>query len=202
MINACGPENTDLRIPTTAFAYMLSRSFVSESDRGSIASVPFGDMFNHSTVNWNTRIREITDEKRFVFYAERDIEKNGQIYNNYGQQSGLEMMATHGFIDQEMNFSEIVFPISLMSEETNCSLEPEGSLVRIDVEASDVLPGDLRSALPLAEFTPSLVSGLKRACNRMLENASRIDRRAIEREDVRFLVSNEVENLHIYLKNS
>ena len=200
VINACGSENTYARISTTALAYMLSRSFVSESERGSIASVPFGDMFNHSTFEWNTRIREIVDEKRFVFYAERDIEENAQIFNNYGQQSGLEMMATHGFIDKGMNVSEIFFPLSLMTEETKSSLGPEEPLVRLDVGGPDVLPADLRSALPLAEFIPSLVSGLKRAVNRMLEKASRIDLRAIQREDVRFLVSNDVENLNMYSK--
>ncbi len=85
-------------IPSWAFAYMLSRSFEVEGfPPYTIASVPFGDLFNHSTKNWNTRIRECEDG--FRFFAENEIFRGHEIFNNYGIDEQHLMMITHGFFD-------------------------------------------------------------------------------------------------------
>ena len=85
-------------------AYMTSRCFAKLD--GSMASVLYGDMFNHSSTKWNTVLRECSDT--FCFYAESDILKNSEILNNYSSQFDLlTMFATHGFIDPELDTNSI-----------------------------------------------------------------------------------------------
>ena len=92
-------------MPRWVTAYMLSRSF---SHPDGIATVPLADMFNHSTLNWNTRIREMEDS--YVFYAERDIVEGEEVLSNYGDEYDvMSMMVTHGFVDDGMSEGRIYF---------------------------------------------------------------------------------------------
>jgi hypothetical protein len=155
------------------FAYMLSRSFVSFNGPGHIGSVPIGDLFNHSTLEWNTRIRE--SGNFFEFYSEKFIPKNFEILNLYGNEyCDLEMMMTHGFIDRGLNSSCIMFPVSLMSEDGMAD-DPTSPLVRIDVGDEDlIIPPEF--SIPLPEFIPSVEAGLKRAVDRMIDSSESTNR--------------------------
>ena len=96
-------------VPKWASAYMLSRSFELEDSTDSIASVPVADLFNHSTINFQTRIRQC--ETGFRFYAESPIQAGCEIFNNYGIDDTLTMMATHGFYDKQLISNLVYIPI-------------------------------------------------------------------------------------------
>ena len=185
-------------IPKWVIAFMLSRSFASERVPDAIATVPFADQFNHSTDSFNTRIREIVEENRFVFYAETGIARGEEIYNCYGALGPLEMFVTHGFTDGTQE-DVIIFPTSLMADgdgEADGIPVAEDALIRIDVNGS-VPPDDLVAALPLPEFVPSLVAGLKRAISRMIHSSSM--RPPTDNVSVSTLLDADVRNLHTYL---
>jgi hypothetical protein len=119
--------------PTWESAYMLSRSF--EFHDGRIASVPFGDMFNHSTERWNTRIREMDDS--FQFIAESDIAVDEEILNNYGDWfDAITMFATHGFFEQSMIRETVYIRVddALCVIDTNCGEEVKGMIQGRTVE--------------------------------------------------------------------
>ena len=148
-------------------ALLLSRCFA--SDAAGIAAVPLADQFNHSTLSWNTRLREDIEGRKFFFISERKIFKGEKVLNYYGIDNTVEMQVTHGFVDEGLCDSLIVFPMALMKE-TFGKLENDDVLVKIDVEGDSVIPEDLLKAMPLLCFVPALVEGLVRCMNRMINS--------------------------------
>lgn len=151
-----------------AVGLALSRCFSSENREEGIAFVPFADQFNHSTNSWNTRIRE--DSKGFMFFAEKNIEKGEEIFNNYGIESDIEMWVTHGFVDDGLNTSLIYIPLSLLKRDDSSLPSDDDPLLKIDVNSSDPIPEELRSLLVLDDFIARLVDALILALDRMLDS--------------------------------
>jgi hypothetical protein len=147
-------------------AFMLSRCFHSQREEFPVAAVPLADQFNHSTLLFNTRLREV-DKEGFFFYAERCISKGEEILNNYGIDSAHEMMVTHGFVDPANCITEIVFPLRFLHN-TDLAENRTEDLLKIRIDDPDIIPKALMDALPLAEFKENLRNGLIRAVERLL----------------------------------
>lgn len=140
-------------------AYMLSRCFAKEN--GQIVSVPFGDMFNHSTSRWATCIREDVDS--FRFFAESEIFKGDQIFNNYGKSfDAMTMYVTHGFYDLNMSMEHIYILMSWLTSDT-ARVEDE---ILIKIDTNELIPESLLKALPLKEHVMRLVDLLLIALNK------------------------------------
>ena len=163
-------------------ALLLSRCFA--SDHGSIAAVPLADQFNHSTLHWNTRIREDVEKRVFYFIAERKIFKNDEILNNYGINNVVEMFVTHGFVDAGLCDSVIVFPTALMKETFSGLIDHDDVLISVDVSGDSVIPASLLAAIPMDYFVPALVDGLVRAMDRMVASMEGKSQHPIVRKDL------------------
>ena len=165
MVEVCLLSQVGDSCPGWAVAYHVSRGF--GSDKLGLASVPFGDLFNHSDLSWQTRIRE--DEEGFKFFAESDISQGEQIFNSYTGGGNDEcsdfvsFFATHGFA-AALPHSCIYLPLSWLDEESAGA--EDSSLVKIDVFDPAVIPRDLQHCLPLPEFVPRLVDRLLVALGR------------------------------------
>ena len=124
-------------VPRWVIAFVLSRSFSIQGGDGGIAIVPFGDMFNHSSNGWNTRL--IEGEYGYMFYAEQFIHTGDEIFNHYGEDFDvMTMMITHGFFDDVVDSGNvyvgiddgvIVFP----------SGEYQGDLIDTEVIKNDLV---------------------------------------------------------------
>ena len=179
-------------------AYMLSRCFRSFRGEGfGLAAVPMADQFNHSLRNFNTRFREIVEEKVFVFFAECDIKKGDEILNNYGIESDLEMMLTHGFVENINDLNEIVFPLHYLKEENESGDCGEIELIKINVDAANVIPRELLDAMPaFPEFKYQLKNGLKRAVSRLLLDLETV---SVSHDKLTHIIAKDRENCRAYL---
>ncbi len=158
-------------IPKWAAAYMLSRSFEIERPGGSpsIASVPVADLFNHSTLDWNTRIRQCEDG--FRFFAEKNIFSGTQIFNNYGIDDQILMFLTHGFIDDGLKEDVLSIPVSLVREDNDEGSRDEDILIRIEVEEEKCF--EFLDTLP-ESWKPRAVDRMKRTVEKQIEEFSRL----------------------------
>ena len=115
------PDTSEYRFAT---AVMLSRAFA--HDQVGIAFVPFADQFNHSSTQWQTRIRE-DGADGFRMYAEKDILKGEQIFNSYGQVSDAWLFLTHGFTEgpglNPFNYVSLLLPGSFFIGVGACVVE-------------------------------------------------------------------------------
>ena len=167
MQTKCLNNCTSMCMCVHALAYMYSRSF--ESEFHTIASVPFGDIFNHSSKEWSTRIRE--DVCGFSFFSERDVSAGEQIFNNYGNDvlDCTLMMATHGFDSGDM--CEVLYmPAWWMNSGENA--QDDYRVIRVDRLACrvcvppgcDSSPIALQIALAKFEWPSPCLNGCNGAC--------------------------------------
>ncbi len=164
------PYLDDITIPNWLVALGLSRCFDSECRSEGIAFVPFADQFNHSTPNWNTRLRE--EDDHFIFYAERRIEANEEILNNYGIDTTVEMWTTHGFIDDGLIEDIIYIPLSFLRESDILNEDGEDVILRINVNSKEVIPNEINELFVLKDFLPKVADCLIRAMDRMVNDNS------------------------------
>ena len=182
--------------PKWAAAYMLSRSFEIErwGSSPSIASVPVADMFNHSTLDWNTRIRQCEDG--FRFFAEKNIFSGTQIFNNYGIDEQILMFVTHGFIDEGLRQNVLYIPVSLLREEDDGGSRDEDILIRIEVEEAKCF--QFLDSVP-ESWKPRAVDRMKRAVEKQIDEFSRLDLTA-ENVFLQKIYKSEKNNLELFYR--
>jgi hypothetical protein len=167
-----------LGIPIWAVAYMLSRSFVKTNDNSTgITCVPFADLFNHSSIHWNTRIRQCDEGFRFV--AERGpIEPGREFFNCYsldtsdGSFDWISMMITHGFIESTGLPSDVVYiPLYRLREPGPSFVmdEDDDLLIRVCLKDRETALQFLDAIPPIAEYRNRLIDRMIETTDRTLE---------------------------------
>jgi hypothetical protein len=163
--------------PLWSVRLMMSRCF-GYLDSG-IAYVPLADQFNHSTLEFHTRIRQ--EQDAYVFYAESRIEKNREIFSNYGIDSEIEMFVSHGFVDAGMLDSFVYLRLG------------EGLLVKVNVKDPAIFPPELN----VYDNRALLVRLLADVVDGMIDSTQQIDLRALSPVE-RTLVGTDLKNLKFF----
>ena len=180
-------------VPRWASAYMLSRSFEIEDDNtSSIASVPIGDLFNHSTKAYNTRIRQY--DNGFRFYAESKISAGCEIFNNYGIDDSLTMFATHGFWDTDLITNIVFIPIKFLLETT--TEEDEQFLLQIVIDENNIA-NSCREFLEV--YKDQAVDRLLKGIEKMIHELK--DYSPCDNPQLQIINQSQLENLEVLYKN-
>jgi hypothetical protein len=180
-------------VPRWASAYMLSRSFeIEDENDSSIASVPIGDLFNHSTNAYNTRIRQ--DENGFRFYAESKISAGCEIFNNYGIDDSLTMFATHGFWDTDLITNMVFVPIKFLLETT--TEEDEHFLLQIVIDENNIA-NSCREFLEV--YKDQAIEQMLKGLEKMMTEVT--DCSPCDNPQLEIINKSQLENLQVLYKN-
>jgi SET domain-containing protein 6 len=86
-----------------------------EEEEGLIAMVPMADMLNHKTGYNNARLFHESDSLQMK--AIKDIEKDEQIYNTYGELCNADLLRKYGFADENNPFDIVELDGTLVVNE-------------------------------------------------------------------------------------